>query len=277
MIEVYEHAKPELEARTLGWSELAKRTGFRYGTFQKVIDYYVANGKAPDPKPRGRKRIIGDGRIIDTVELAVEEIPTISSADLKQRVRLECGVNISRKSADCIRHDLRYRFKPPRHMPRLSKSQMKVRYQFAYDERQLDPQGNVMLLEQYQIVFSDESRFCMDSDGHWVWRRKGETNPKIFVETEKFEISIMVWGAIGHGFKSRLIFVDGNEDSDEYLRVLDEAEVADECDSLFGIFNWRFQQDGAPCHTSGKTMASLRQRMRLLPGWPPNRPRPQPD
>jgi hypothetical protein len=36
-------------------------------------------------------------------------------------------------------------------------------------------------------VFTDESRFCKRSDGHYVWRRRGQRNAmSVFQPTDKF-------------------------------------------------------------------------------------------
>lgn len=63
------------------------------------------------------------------------------------------------------------------------------------------------------IMFSDESRFLLQRrDGRQrVYRRRGErfADPCV-LQVDRFGGgSVMVWGAIRHGWKSRLVFVDG--------------------------------------------------------------------
>jgi hypothetical protein len=101
--------------------------------------------------------------------------------------------------------------------PRLSDLQIQARQQFVLD-------WNGPLSEEIRarpLLFMDESRFCKRSDSHWVWRRKGVYAMSILAPTEKFpRISIMVWGAIGIGYKSPPILIGGAMIGDRYLGLL---------------------------------------------------------
>jgi hypothetical protein len=121
------------------------------------------------------------------------------------------------------------------------------------------------------IVFSDESRFCPDSDRRWVRYRRGEWNSTALRLMTKFPKGVMVWGAIGPGYKSPLIRCSAGVGSSEYLRILEESNVVTQCDQLYGHRQWLFQQDGAPTHKAGLTLAALFQTVNVLAGWPPNR------
>jgi hypothetical protein len=123
-----------------------------------------------------------------------------------------------------------------------------------------------------QVVFSDESRFAKNADWPWFWRRKGEYEEGAFVEAEKFAQSMMVFGAIGKGYKSKLFIIEGSLNQGRCLAMLEEIHLIDECDALFGRGNWRFMQDGASCHMGAETMATLSPLVHLVRGWPPNSP-----
>ena len=100
------------------------------------------------------------------------------------------------------------------------------------------------------LIFSDESRFCLTSDRRWVWKRRGDYNDKFFADKERFPLAIMIFGAIGLSFKSKLIICEDSIDAARYVRNLEESEVFERADEVFGLRNYVFQQDRAPCHTA---------------------------
>jgi hypothetical protein len=81
----------------------------------------------------------------------------------------------------------------------------------------------------------------------------------------------MVWGAIGFGMKSELIiFENGTVNSERYLEAIQNFFT--QADSIYGLGNWVFVQDGAACHTSEMALEALSQKCILNPEWPPNSP-----
>ena len=78
-------------------------------------------------------------------------------------------------------------------------------------------------------------------------------------------------GALGPGFRSRLIFCDNSVTSDEYIEILKEAQLFELADARYdGVYI--FQQDGAPAHTAAKTREWITSRGNLLNHLPPNSP-----
>jgi hypothetical protein len=73
----------------------------------------------------------------------------------------------------------------------------------------------------------------------------------------------MAWGAIGVGYKSKLIQMSGHVDSEEHLRAIAESQMVEWANHLYGK-RWHFMQDGAPCHTSEATIRQLCSHMKLL-------------
>ena len=47
-----------------------------------------------------------------------------------------------------------------------------------------------------EVVITNESRFCLESDSRRVWMRRGVYNKKTFREKTKFSKSIMVWDIV---------------------------------------------------------------------------------
>lgn len=70
-----------------------------------------------------------------------------------------------------------------------------------------------------------------------------------------------------------LVFIDGHVNTDTYLNsIIEGSQVIQHMDEHLGRKKWLFMQDGAPAHTSKRTMQYLNQRCRLLKRWPPNSP-----
>jgi hypothetical protein len=60
------------------------------------------------------------------------------------------------------------------------------------------------------MVFSDESRFCLDSDRRWVRYLRGQWKKTALRLMSKFPKGVRVWGAIGPGYKSPLPLLCGS-------------------------------------------------------------------
>jgi hypothetical protein len=82
----------------------------------------------------------------------------------------------------------------------------------------------------------------------------------------------MVWGAIGPGFKSKLMFIDNTLNAEGYIAMLVASGVIKARDELYGALKWLFMQDGAPCHRAASSMDWLPGRVKILIGWPANSP-----
>ena len=77
----------------------------------------------------------------------------------------------------------------------------------------------------------------------------------------------MVSGYIQYGGAREICKVDGNIDSAKYQQILASQYIPNYNRGQI------FQQDGAPCHTSGSTMKFLRgKNIKVLQGWPAQSP-----
>jgi hypothetical protein len=127
-------------------------------------------------------------------------------------------------------------------------------------------------LRTLPFVFSDESRFCPRSDNKGVWKRPGDYLYGALAPQDKFpKYSIMIWGAIGIGFKSSLIVFDGSVTAQAYLEEVTKRFIG-EANNIYGPFRWVFVQDGATCHTTPHNIDELTKQCLLCPSWPPNSP-----
>jgi hypothetical protein len=80
----------------------------------------------------------------------------------------------------------------------------------------------------------------------------------------------MVWAAIGLGFKSKLMFINGTLDQTAYQNMLRESGIFD---FIRGAGRY-FQQDGAPAHRARDTIQFLKEQTnnQLIENWPANSP-----
>jgi hypothetical protein len=122
------------------------------------------------------------------------------------------------------------------------------------------------------IHFSDESRFVLGDNKQWVWYRCGEENPSATRPTRKFPPSVMIFGVIGLGSKTKLLFIEGTVDTAKYVENLARLDFMEELDEKYGVLNWIFQQDGAPCHTTQEVIDWMEENCDLLSMGPANSP-----
>lgn len=124
------------------------------------------------------------------------------------------------------------------------------------------------------IVFSDESWFEIGTANHYVWRISGEVYPTILKTDLPHPPKVMIWGAIGHNFKSNLVFFQSSVTSDTYFNnAIVGSALKQNADYVYGINSWYYQQDNARPHVSRKTLNNLHNiGINLLPFWPPHSP-----
>ena len=94
----------------------------------------------------------------------------------------------------------------------------------------------------------------------------------IYADHSKFSNSVMVFGAIGPGFKSKLVVCNGNLNAMQYQNVIEESKLISEANDLYGVGNYIFQQDGAPAHNASSTINWLCSKAKILRYWPSNSP-----
>lgn len=127
--------------------------------------------------------------------------------------------------------------------------------------------------EWQNVIFSDESRFCLQHhDGRIrVWRHRGERTLEACIRHRHTGVSpgVMVWGAIGYTSRSPLVRIDGTLNSGRYISdVLRPVALP----FIRSLRNPTFQQDNARPHVAGPVRAFLdTENVRLLP-WPARSP-----
>jgi transcriptional regulator with XRE-family HTH domain len=194
----------------------------------------------------------------------------ITDPQMRSMVNEKFETTFTRRTITIWRNTFRILYRPPLRVQILTEEQKNYSYQWAMDMiRWMIAEENAG--RRVVIVFSDESRFCLDCDRRWVRYRRGEWNETAFRLMTKFPLGVMVWGAIGPGYKSPLIRCSAGVGSAEYLEILRLSKMVEDCDARYGHRQWCFQQDGAPAHRAGLTLTSLYEAVNVLPGWPANR------
>jgi len=211
----------------------------------------------------------GPNKITSPMRARVVQLTLYSGArsdtSVAQMVSKEFRTPISRSSVNMIRHEERFNYKPPKVCQLLTKDHLQERLQFTSSYLNGEfPTTN--------LIFSDESRFVMQSDNQWVWRRRGSYDESIFSPKQKFPQWILIWGAIGVGFKSSLIIFEGTVTGPKYIAEIRKSGTFDKADATFGERNYFFVQDGATSHWTSAVFQDLAQQCNVFPVWPPNSP-----
>lgn len=195
------------------------------------------------------------------------ENPEMSGDSVADKIKEVFGIGISGSSVNKTRNKLHFRYSQKRTKQYLTDTQIHNRINFCTE--QLAGKINWST----DVIFSDESRFCATNDSHRVWVKNGVYNEGTFKSVKKYEAGIMVWGAIGLNWRSPLILVSGHLNSDGYIKMLEENNIFGSLDAKYGHRNFYFEQDGATCHTSKKTMNWIGQQdVNVIDHWPANSP-----
>ena len=256
-------------AHTRGFSIRAIKNAFHVGSdkVSATIKYYKNTKTIPQPIPKEAPKL--NTRVLAQIHNMIFTDAHVTLETMQKTIAEKFEISIALSTIAKGYAKLKYQYKPPKHKQMLTPKQIADRVSFAYTMVSMFYSNEIDLS---CIVFSDESRFVLGDDKRWVWRRRGENNPTSFKKSEKFPGSVMIYGAIGVQYKSKLIFVDGTIDAAQYQQNLIESEMFEQMDSLKGRGQWIFMQDGAPCHTSHDTKAWLGTRCTYISKWPANSP-----
>jgi transposase-like protein len=125
-----------------------------------------------------------------------------------------------------------------------------------------------------RIVFSDESWFELGVHKEWVWRHQNEYTPDVCRNKKSHPPKVMVWGAVGHNFKSSLHIVNGTVDARYYFHQILNGGFLNEAAQAYGWLPdgrpaWICQQDNARPHICKAVTNTLEQmKVRILTPWP---------
>jgi hypothetical protein len=177
---------------------------------------------------------------------------------------------ISHCSANTIlnaRHRLGLKYRPPRKTVDIPESARNKC--IAWCQKNIANHTNLE-----NVIFSDESWFETGSDRRWIWRHKYDTGPSVSLAKKAHPEKVMIWGAIGKNFKSKLKFIEGSVTAESYCsEILTVTEFRLDADKIYGVDKWVFQQDNAPSHIALNVIQSLDFiDQAFIEDWPPYSP-----
>ena len=105
--------------------------------------------------------------IISMIDDTTFENPHISGEKLAHQILQHLGIRIHATSINKVRAQLHYSFKHHRKKPNLNGAQMEARFDFCTNALK-----DSSIKWEESVVFSDESRFCLNDDSR---RLLGET------------------------------------------------------------------------------------------------------
>lgn len=235
----------------------------------RAIKYYQFSDQIPSPLKTGRPTK-SNTEVLSKITLLTTEKRSISAKEISNQFWNKDKIQISPTSINRYRKELKFNYSPPKIKQELTSEQIEKRKFFSYSI--LNHSNFIKDLNLSQIIFSDESRFCLNNDNQFIWFRKNENTDDVFQKKSKVNQGVMVFGAIGYNFKSPLIICENSIDEIEYREILSKCSLFEKLDGIYQPGGYIFMQDSAPAHVSYLSKLFLRKRCNFIKYWPPNSP-----
>lgn len=179
------------------------------------------------------------------------------------------GLTISRSSVNRLALEMGFKAQMTQKREKLTPLQKLSRKAWAF---RIKTSG----LFRMNWVFSDESMLVLNPVKRRVRVIRGYEVPEKYQEYAGYPTKVMVWGAIGPGYKSPLIRLDGTLTAAGYQKMLHDHRIFQGLNQRYGLRGYIFQQDGARPHTAAATKEWLAgQDVNTLEGqcqWPASSP-----
>ncbi len=241
-------------------NSIAKRLKIGKKTLQEIVKRFAERGSVQDREGRWRKKkktsTREDRKII---QMSLKDRRK-SSPDISKDLKEDIGVELSSRTIRRRLLDSGLKSCRAKKKPLLSEIAREKRLRWAREHRNFNWNN---------VVFSDESRFCLVSDRPVnVRRRPGkEYLPECVNTTMKHGgCGFMVWGYFARNGVGRLHKVEGNIDAQHYLKILKYCVVPSGDQPVI------FQQDNAPCHTAKVVKEWADANAVDILSWPGNSP-----
>lgn len=228
------------------YREVADMLGFTKSSVERAVARFRETGSYGRRPGSGRNRATSalDDRFIRVSVLRDRHTSAVVIRNELQRVR---QVAVNEITVRRRLNEVNLRARRPATGPELLRQHRVNRLLFSQEHI------NWNLQEWRQVLFSDESRFCLRSpDGRErVWRRQGERFAQCnFSERVSFGGgSIMVWAGISYDARTELVFIDrGTLTAQRYIEEILEEHVV-----VFAQFignEFVFMHDNARPHTA---------------------------
>lgn len=194
------------------------------------------------------------------------ENPHISGEELAHQLFEFFGLKVSDTTINNYRNKI-MQFRQPIRSVYISEQSAEKR--FLFTDYHLKNNTNFL-----NTVFTDESWFVLGRNSKWVWWIKPKLQIKFYKKKQAHAPKVMIWEGIAHGYKTDLIIIDGNVNTETYIdQIIFGSNMIETADKKFGIGHWTFMQDNARPHVSKETLAVLKElEIDVLPNWPPYSP-----
>jgi hypothetical protein len=202
----------------------------------------------------GRPRAIGE----TPIEIVLQETQADRRSTL---VDVASAAGTSRETARGIRHENGYHYYESVAVPRLSAENKRARVAFA--------EAQIAQHDRLPIIFTDESMVAQNLNKGGIWRKRGEILVEGFYERDHHPLSVMVWGAIGIGFRGPLMRCPPSVNQEVYRDILARSGIFQALCDRFGQDGFWWQQDNAPPHQPVQKELA---RMYKVLKWPPYSP-----
>lgn len=193
---------------------VAARFGVSQGTISNLIRRYHQTNDVRDRPRSGRPRVTTaatDRRI----EALAARRRYVTATTIQAEVRQPGAQRISTQTVRRRLHQAGLRCHRPAIVPDMNAQHERHRLRWCHHRRRWNR------VEWGNILFSDESRFCLKkNDGRIrVWRRRGERNARACTlpRTAFHGGSVMVWGGITAQGKTQLVIINGNLNGRRYI------------------------------------------------------------
>jgi transposase/arsenate reductase-like glutaredoxin family protein len=251
---------------TMNQSEIAARCNVSQVTVSRVLRNHRCNEPLGVRRRSGRPKKTTP-RVDALIGREAKKNPFITGSEIQKNLSPTLDNVTTRTITSRLRNQLRMPARRPQRKPLITEAARRKRLAWCRKYRE-------WTLEQWKRVsFSDESLFIeFYSNMHFVRRPPGVSpyHPRYTLRTVKFAPSVMVWGTFSHHGVGALTFLPKNArmNSDMYIGVMNEKLK----DAMIASNTTVYQQDGAPCHTSKKSMGWLQANGIEVLDWPGNSP-----
>ena len=245
-------------------NSIAKQLKIGRRTVQEIVKKYADTGDVQDRPGRGRKKKTSPREDRKIIQSSIKDRRK-SARDISKEIKEEIGLELSSRTIRRRLLNAGLKSCRAKKKPLLSQKARQKRLQWALEHR---------IFVWDNVVFSDESRFCLVSDRPVIVRRRPgeEYLPECLNTTMKHGGGgIMVWGCIARNGIGRLHKIDGNVNAQHYLKILKYCALPS-MQHLYGDQPAIFQQDNAPCHTAKVVKEWIHTNNINTLSWPGNSP-----